>query len=57
MGDVAIFMGIWSILRPFVIFYGHLVFLAAIWFIFPHFGILYQKIWQPCSNEPLSRAS
>jgi hypothetical protein len=27
MGDVAIFMAIWPILRPFGIFYGHLVYL------------------------------
>jgi hypothetical protein len=37
------FMTIWSILRPFEIFYGHLVFLVVIWCIFPLFGILYQE--------------
>jgi hypothetical protein len=33
----------WSILRPFDIFYGHLVYCMVIWYIFPRFGILYQK--------------
>jgi hypothetical protein len=32
----------------FDIFYGHLEYLVVIWNIFPRFGILYQKIWQPC---------
>jgi hypothetical protein len=45
------------------IFYGHLEYITAIWYIlwqfcklvvkwyiFPHFGIFYQKIWQPWST-------
>jgi hypothetical protein len=43
-------IAIWSILRPFGIFYGHLIGnLVTIWYIFPLFGILLlRKIWQPC---------
>jgi hypothetical protein len=37
------FMTIWSILRPLEIFYGHLVYLGVIWFIFSHFCILDQE--------------
>jgi hypothetical protein len=33
----------WYILRTFDIFYGHLVNFVVIWYIFPHFGILYQE--------------
>jgi hypothetical protein len=35
-------MDIWSILCPFNIFYGHLLYLGVLWYIFPRFGILYQ---------------
>jgi hypothetical protein len=37
------FMVIWSILRPFDIFYGHLVYLVVIGYSFPRFGILHQE--------------
>jgi hypothetical protein len=37
------FMDIWSIWRPFEIFYDLLVYFVAIWYIFPRFGILYQE--------------
>jgi hypothetical protein len=37
------FMDIWSILRPFDIFYGHLVYFVVIWYIFPRVGKLYQE--------------
>jgi hypothetical protein len=43
MEDAGNFLDIWSILRPFDIFYGHLVCFLVIWYIFPHFGILYQE--------------
>jgi hypothetical protein len=33
----------WCILRPFGIFYGHLVYFTAIWYIFSGFSMLYQK--------------
>jgi hypothetical protein len=33
---------IWNILRPFGIFYGHW-YLVVIWYIYPHFGMLYQE--------------
>jgi hypothetical protein len=43
----------WSgchILWPFGLFYGHLVYLMVIWYIFPRFGVLSQRqIWQPWS--------
>jgi hypothetical protein len=35
MEDVGKFMDIWSILQPFVIFYGHLVYFVVSWYIFP----------------------
>jgi hypothetical protein len=31
------FMAVWSIIRPFGIFYGHLVYSIVIWYIFTHF--------------------
>jgi hypothetical protein len=34
MEDVGIFQDIWSILRPFDIFYAHLVYFVLIWYIF-----------------------
>jgi hypothetical protein len=37
------FMTIWPILRPLQIFYGHLIYFVAIWYIFPRFGILDQE--------------
>jgi hypothetical protein len=37
------FMDIWSILQPFGILYGHLVYVMVICYIFPHFGKLYQE--------------
>jgi hypothetical protein len=40
------FMDIWSI-------YGQLVYVVVIWYIFPHFGMLYQEK----SGNPVVRAS
>jgi hypothetical protein len=37
------FMDIWSILRPFDIFYGHFVYFWVIWSIFPRFGTLFRE--------------
>jgi hypothetical protein len=34
------FMDIWSILRPFDILYGRLVYFVVIWYIFPRVGKL-----------------
>jgi hypothetical protein len=34
-------MAVWSILQPFCIFYGHLVYLMVIWYILQPFGIFY----------------
>jgi hypothetical protein len=43
------FMDILSILLPFDIFYGHLVYFVVIWYIFSHrWYIVPRKIWQPC---------
>jgi hypothetical protein len=36
-------MEIWSILRPFEISSGHLIYFMAIWYIFSHFGMLQQE--------------
>jgi hypothetical protein len=45
------FMAIWYILRPFGIFWGHLVYFEAIWYIFPRFGMLYpEKSGNPGGN-------
>jgi hypothetical protein len=35
------FTAIGNILRPLGIFYGHLVYFAVIWYIFPRFGIFF----------------
>jgi hypothetical protein len=37
------FMDIGSILGPFDIFYGHLVYFVVIWYIFPRVGILHRE--------------
>jgi hypothetical protein len=42
MEHVGNFMAIWSILRPFGLFYDHLVYFTAIWYVVP------RKIWHPC---------
>jgi hypothetical protein len=34
------FMGMWSLLQPFGVFYGHLVYFMAIWYMFSRFGML-----------------
>jgi hypothetical protein len=36
-------MVIWSILRPFGLFCGHLVYFVAIWSIFSRFGMLFKE--------------
>jgi hypothetical protein len=40
---VEYFTAIWSMLRPFGVFYGRLGNLVIIWYIFFRFGILYQE--------------
>jgi hypothetical protein len=43
-------MAIWYIIRPLGIFYGHLVYYKAIWYIvFTIWYIVPRWIWQPCS--------
>jgi hypothetical protein len=37
------FMAFWSILRPYVIYSGHLADLIVIWYIFSRFGMLHQE--------------
>jgi hypothetical protein len=37
------FMAIWSLLRKFGVFRGHLVYFMVIWYIFHRFGMLYQE--------------
>jgi hypothetical protein len=46
MEDVGVFLDIWSILQPFGILKGHLVYFPLIWYVVP------RKIWQPW-NRPL----
>jgi hypothetical protein len=36
-------MDIWYILQPIIIFYGHLVHLMVVWYIFSRFGMLYRE--------------
>jgi hypothetical protein len=50
------FVDTWSISLPFDILYYQLVYSVVIWYIFPRFGILYQKIWQPCYTLTISTA-
>jgi hypothetical protein len=45
----------WSILRPFGIFLGHLVYFMVIWYTFSRFGTLYQeKSGNPTATATLS---
>jgi hypothetical protein len=37
------FMDIWTIFRPFNVFYGHLAYFVVIWYIFPRVGKLRQE--------------
>jgi hypothetical protein len=41
----------WYTLWRFVIFYGHLVYLLVIWYIFPFWYVVPIKIWQPCGGH------
>jgi hypothetical protein len=43
MENLGIFYDFWSILWLSEIFYSHLVYFVAIWYIFPRFGILDQE--------------
>jgi hypothetical protein len=66
--DVGVYKAIWSIFRPFGLFFGHLVYFTAIWYIFwsfwyilwllaiflPLWYVVPRKIWQPCSWEKQS---
>jgi hypothetical protein len=53
---VVYFMAILSILWPFGIFCGHLVYFMVIWNIFSQFGMLYQeKSGNPAQNSYLVR--
>jgi hypothetical protein len=50
------FMSIWSILRPFGRFYGHLVYCVVIWFIFPVLVCFYRaKSGNPVSVSNYGR--
>jgi hypothetical protein len=44
-----------SISWPFGIFCGHLVYLVAIWYIFPRFGMLYQETSGNPADDPSLR--
>jgi hypothetical protein len=49
-------MAIWSILLLLEIFYGHLVYFVAIWYIFaPFWYFVPRKIWQPCTKRVSSQ--
>jgi hypothetical protein len=44
-------MEIWSILRPFDILCGHLVYFVVFWYVFsPCWHIVPRKLWQPCNE-------
>jgi hypothetical protein len=48
-------MDIWSILRTFGIFLGHLAYFVEIWYNVPRFGMLYQeKSGNPGSQNKLN---
>jgi hypothetical protein len=47
------FMAIWSLLRKFGVFRGHLVYFMVIWYIFHRFGMLYQEKSGNPGREPL----
>jgi hypothetical protein len=47
-------MAIWSIFRPFGIFYCDLVNFIVIWCIFPCFGIFYQEKYGNPGSNPTS---
>jgi hypothetical protein len=56
-------MAIWYVLRPFGIFYGHLVYFTAIWYILRPFGFFYgylvyfsrfDALYQENSDNPAS---
>jgi hypothetical protein len=52
MEDVGLFMEIWSILQPFGILYGHLLYFVVIWYIFPRFSMLRQeKHWSKVTHK------
>jgi hypothetical protein len=44
------FMAVWNILPTSGIFYDHFVHFVFILVYFSGFGIMHQKIWQPCSR-------
>jgi hypothetical protein len=50
MKYLRIFYDHFGILRPFGVFYGHLVYFVVIWYvyIFPFWYVTPTKIWQPC---------
>jgi hypothetical protein len=49
MKDVGNFLAIWSILLPFSIFYGHLIYFVVIYFpVLVCMYVVSRKIWQPC---------
>jgi hypothetical protein len=50
-------MAIGNILWSFGIFYGHLVYFMAIWYIFPRFGILRQEKSGNLAEQHTSPAS
>jgi hypothetical protein len=45
------FMANWNILRPIGIFYSHLVYIVALYFL-PFWYSVPRKIWHPCSRPP-----
>jgi hypothetical protein len=47
MAILVYFTAIWSILQPFCIFCGHLVFFIAKWYFFLFWYFVERKIWQP----------
>jgi hypothetical protein len=52
--NLVCFTAIWSILRPFDIFYDHLLYFVVIWYIFPPvWYVVPRNIWQPCESALL----
>jgi hypothetical protein len=52
---MVLFMDIWFIVQPFVIFHEHLVYFVVIWYIFPFWYVVPRKIWQPWLDKPTGK--
>jgi hypothetical protein len=47
------FMDIWSILRPIGSFCAQYIYFVVIWYIFPHFSMLYEEKFRNLAQHPI----